>query len=61
MSVPADKQQLPADYEVCDTCGCDHSYDYPLMSHDDQQRVIWAHLDKHPLPPYDLLTGNRSR
>lgn len=61
MSVPTDKRQLPADYEECGTCGCDHSYDYPLMTVEEQQRALLAHLDDHPIPPYDLLVTGYSK
>lgn len=33
------------DYEICGTCGCDHDYDFDLLSPEEQKKAVQAHLD----------------
>ena len=37
------KETLPADYEPCGTCGCDHSYDLSLLNEEELAQVKWLH------------------
>lgn len=35
---------LPSDYETCDICGYDHSYDFPYLTDGQMKHVEMAHL-----------------
>lgn len=50
-------QPLPKDYEPCGTCGYDHAYDLPFLSEQERRKAFHAHLDEHPIPPYDLIVS----
>lgn len=53
--MPTNDKPLPDDYELCGTCGYDHAYDVPFLSESERSEAFHAHLDQHPVPPYDLL------
>lgn len=41
----SNKETLPADYEACGTCGCDHAYDLPFLSAKELEEVKKLHAN----------------
>lgn len=36
---------MPTDYEICDTCKCDHTYEWEFLSEEERLSAIAAHIE----------------